>query len=263
MTTVTPTRRVDRGRGHSYLLDGQPADGVTWVLGEGYPKPALIGWAANETAAYAVDNWDDLAEMKLSARLALLKKARYLDVDKAARRGTEVHKLAQRLAAGEEVEPPEELVGHVDAYLRFVEEWEPEEFLVEAVVGSRNPRYMGTLDFYGTLNDGRRWLLDWKTSRSGIFPESALQLSAYRRAEFYLDANAQERPMPEVDATGAIWLRADGTYEFRPLDTSDTTFQTFLLVQYLAHFVKDGLGVIGEDLRPTKGEPPWPSAQFA
>jgi hypothetical protein len=41
--TVAPaTRRVNRGRGHSYLLDGAPVPGVTTILGQGMPKPALI-----------------------------------------------------------------------------------------------------------------------------------------------------------------------------------------------------------------------------
>lgn len=250
MSAVAPTRRIDRGRGHSYLLDGEPADGITESLSNGYPKPALIGWAGNETAGYAVDNWDELAEMPISKRLAVLQKARYLNRDKAAVRGTDVHALAVRLAAGEEIDVPEHLLGHVDAYLKFTEDWQPKEMLVEAVVGNRQWRYMGTLDVIAMLGDEDFWLLDWKTTQSGIFPESALQLSAYRRAEFYLDSQGREQAMPKVDRTGCVWLRADG-YDLIPVDTSDDVFRTFLYVQQVARFAKQPREiVIGEALQP-------------
>ena len=229
------TRRINRGRGHTYLLDGQQADGATWILSNGVPKPALINWAANTTAGYAVDHWDELAELKTSQRLRELEKARFASRDQAAVRGTAIHALAQRLANGEEVDVPEPLVGHVDAYLAFIDAWQPQELLVEAVIVNRRHRYMGTLDLIAKLADGATWLLDWKTSQSGIFPETALQLAAYRNAEIYLDQDGAEQPMPQIDRAGAVWLRADGA-DLIPVDTSPETFRTFLYAQQMAHF---------------------------
>ena len=55
--------RVTRKRGHSYLLDGEKAQGVTTVIREGVPKPKLIDWAAREAAGYAVDHWAELADL--------------------------------------------------------------------------------------------------------------------------------------------------------------------------------------------------------
>lgn len=250
--TPTPlaTRRVNKGRGHVYLLDGSPADGVTTVIGEGIPKPALIGWAANTTAAYAVDNWDELATVGVAARLERLKKARWEDSDAAARRGTEVHAFAQRLMAGQSLDVPEELVDHVDAYIAFDADWKVEESLVEVVIVNRRHRYMGTLDMVATLKDGLTWLLDWKTTRSGVYPENALQLAAYRNAETYLGADAQEYPMPAIDRCGVVWLRADG-YDLVPCDLEDPeeTFRTFLYAQQVAQWrAKPREEVIGEAL---------------
>ena len=230
------TRRINRGRGHTYLLDGEQADGVTWILSNGIPKPALIGWAANTTAGYAIDHWDELTELKSSERLRKLEKARYADNDAALVRGTNVHSLAQRLASGEEVDVPEPLVGHVDAYLAFVRDWQPEEVIVETIVARRNQsKYMGTLDLVADLADGQRWLLDWKTTASGIWPESALQLAAYRNADFYIDDNGDEQPMPKVDQAGCVWLRADG-YDLVPVDASPATFRAFQYAQQVARF---------------------------
>ena len=51
-----PIRRVNRGRGHSYV----DANGAKVIL-KALPKDALINWAANATADAAVNLWDELA----------------------------------------------------------------------------------------------------------------------------------------------------------------------------------------------------------
>jgi hypothetical protein len=218
-------------------LDGEKVDSVTTVIGDGIPKPALVGWAANTTAGYAVDNWDELSGLGVAERLRTLEKARWNVTKAATARGTDVHKLAQRLAAGEEVQVPEPLTGHVDAYLQFVEDWQPREILVEVPVFNRAQRYAGTLDLIADLADGNRWLLDLKTSGSGIWPETALQASAYRNAEFYLDADGREQPMPPVDFCGAVWLRADG-YDLHPVEADARAFRVFLYARQVAAFAK-------------------------
>jgi hypothetical protein len=250
VATLPKTRRINRGRGHSYLLDGEPVLGVTTITDGGVPKPALVDWAARETAGYAVDHWEELAELTLSKRLRLLEKARYESSRGGAARGTDVHKLAQRLAAGEEITVPEELEGFVDSYLAFDKDWQPRELLVEVPVFHRRFRYAGTLDLIAELRDGRTALLDWKTGASGIWPETALQLAAYRFAEFWLGDDLAEHPLPEIDFAGAVWLRADG-YDLYPVDASEATFRIFRYAQQIAAFGGEPRErFIGESLRP-------------
>ena len=117
-------RRNHRG-GHTYRLDGEWAPGVTTALNAGYPKPAIATWKANSAGKVVLNEWPHLEALDPSERYDYVRFASNRDRDDGARRGTEVHALAQRLAAGDEVDVPEELVGHVDAYLRFVEEWDP------------------------------------------------------------------------------------------------------------------------------------------
>lgn len=271
------TRMVKRGRGHSYLLDGEKCTGVTTVLSNGIPKGALVGWAAGAVAnftadrltkgpdghIYADDLVDDLAEIARTSgknwpkrfsptKVAeVLKGEPYRDRDAAGNRGTEVHGLAQRLAEGDEVEVPDELVGHVDAYLLFREEWQPVDELLELVVVNRTCRYMGKFDLIATLCDGQRWLLDLKTNRSGPFGEVGLQLAAYRHAETYLDPETgEEHPMPEVDRCGAVWLRADG-YDLYPFEAGPTEFQLFRHAQMIAWFTDEHAKTLkGEALTP-------------
>jgi len=243
------TRRVNRGGGHSYFLDGEPTVGVTTAIGEGFPKPALIGWAANTTRDYAVDHWDELSAMGPAAKIKALSNARYADRDAAGNAGTAVHKIAQGLAAGEEVEVLDAIVGHVDSYLKFVEEWDPKELVVEGVVINRRFGYMGTLDVVADLADGRRWLFDLKTARSGVFGENALQLAAYRYAETWLansPVDGAEKPMPKVDRTGVLWLRADG-YDLVPVEAGAEEFRIFLYALGIAKW-RDNENVVGEAL---------------
>jgi hypothetical protein len=240
------TRRLERGGVHSYLLDGKPCPGVTTIIGNGVPKPALVPWAAKVCAGYVVDHWDELAALTPSKRLELITKAPSTDRDAAARRGTEVHRLGERLAAGDEISVPDELVGHVDAYLRFLDDWQVEPLLLESAVVNRRWHYMGTFDLLARIA-GRTWLLDLKTNRSGVFAETALQLAAYRNAEAYLDADWREHRMPAVDATAAVWVRADG-YDLIPVDTGPDVFRSFLYAAQVAEFAKIGRDLIGDAL---------------
>ena len=233
-------KRVDRGRGHSYYIDGVKADGVTTLIGDGLPKPALINWAANTTAGYAIDNWAELSDLPVSERLEKLKKARWQQLDEAGRRGTEVHRLAEELAHGREVAVPDEIAGHVESAVRFLDEWKVETIRTETVVANPKWGYCGTFDLVGRLPDGRVVLFDWKTSRSGIFGEAALQLAAYRHAEIYRDG-LTDHPMSELGITDtmAVWVRADD-YDVYPLDTSEDTFKLF---QHIAWVARKGKGL--------------------
>ena len=155
MTGVT--RRVDgRNGGHWYRLDGEKVDGVTTVIGNGVPKPAFIPWAAREVATFAVDNLDTISSLKRDEAIDLLKGAHYRERDRAARRGTEVHGYAEAMLNGEEADIPEELVGHVDVLHQMPQDFNIQPVLVEAVVGNRTHRWMGTIDLVADFNDGLR-----------------------------------------------------------------------------------------------------------
>lgn len=244
-------RIIYRGRGHSYTMDGEPADGVTTLIDDGLPKKALINWAANTTAEYAVDHWDELADMSVSERLNTLKGARYAQKDRAANRGTEVHNLAERLMHGEEVEVPDEIAGHVESCVRFLDEWKPRPVITETVVGNRRYRYAGKLDFIADVPELGRVLMDYKTNRTGVYGETALQLSAYAHAEVFVDANQDEQPMASLghntEQAYVVWLRADG-YDLYPVQIGDDVFKTFLHVATVARRTRNLRSLIGEAL---------------
>lgn len=270
-----PTRIQRHGNGHSYYLDGEKVPGVTTILSNGIPKPGLIGWAANQVADVVVNGLavakNEAGETRIVAdelvrellewnatregnavkvgndrlpRLALAKilsSIRYRDVDEASGKGTQVHGLAETLARGEEVEVPPELAGHVRSYLRFLEEWDPTEALLERVVVNRRWRYMGKLDLLARFPGYGVGLLDVKTSRSGVFAETGLQLAGYRYAETMLDGvdddgNVVEVPMPDVDWCGVVWVRADG-YDVYRFAVDEGTFRVFLYCKQVGEWL--------------------------
>lgn len=252
-----PVRRVARGRGHVYEdANGLRVPSVTGIIGDGVPKPALIDWAANSTADYAVNNWDDLARMAPAARLKRLQKARYEDRDTAANRGTAVHHLGEQLVAGGDVAIPDELAGHAESYVQFLDDWEPQPILIETVVMSHRHGYAGTLDLAAeiVLPDLGEVLalLDVKTSRSGIFGETALQLAAYRHADVYVDADGAEQPMPEFGAVLGLHVRGDG-YSLLPIEAGPVQLREFLYAREVGRFAKEtSRGYIGEPLTPPR-----------
>lgn len=236
-------KRVDRGRNHSYTIDGKKAIGVTTALSEGMPKPALPYWAARTVAETVVDmDPDDLAVLRRQGRaaaVAALKQAPWTQRDNAALRGTKVHQIAEQLALGDEVSVPDELVGHVESVLKFLTDWKVSPVLQEKVVGSYKYGYAGTFDLIADVYDGRRVLFDYKTS-TGIYPETALQLNAYAYADFYVADAGIEIPMREVhiDEIKAVHVRADG-YDVIPLSMGAEQMNAFLNVLGVARARKD------------------------
>ena len=235
-------RRRKFGTGHAYYVDEVKVPGVTTIIGDTTPKN-LTDWSARCAADFAIDNWDELLAMRPSERHKALHYAYRHDRDSAGRRGTEVHRIAERLVAFEEVAKPEALAGHIDSYVRFLDTMNPEPVAVELVVVNRTLRYCGTADLVCDLGEVTaeevippcRWLLDLKTSRSGIWPETALQLTGYSRAESYLDPETgEERPLDalKIDRCGAVHITADG-WELRPVDTGEQVWEHFQRLRWL------------------------------
>lgn len=262
--------RKQAGRNHYYvdLNTGERLPGVTTIIDRGLPKKALINWAGNATAEYVLDNWDELAALAPAARLSKMRSGRYADVDKAKDRGTQVHKLGERIINGERVVVPDLLRPYVGSYVRFIDEFQLRARHVEAIVYSETHRYCGQLDIFGDIllpdmpeydhlprdDDGYvcDCLIDAKTNRTGIFGETALQLAGYRYAEFMqTDPRdpATAFPMPEVTWTGAVWIRPDG-YSLKPIVAEREQHRAFLYANQVGIFDEGSRDLVGEPIEP-------------
>lgn len=232
---------------HRYRLDGKPVTGATTILGGGIPKPALPYWAANETARAATEWAGNLAGGEPADALWALdsfdadtmyeqwRKAPWKKRDEAAVRGTAVHALAERVIHGEEVDVPEQYVGHVTGYVDFLDAWDVTPILTEKSVANREHWYAGRFDLIASipsLHDGAPVEIDLKTSNS-VYADTAYQAAAYARAEFWVedDDPDTEHPIPDIAATYVAHVREDGTrlFELSPdREHIDASFETFL-----------------------------------
>ena len=260
--------KKSNGRNHWYIdLDtgGERVPGITTSVGDGLPKPALLKWAADATAEYAIDNWDDLSKLSPSERLKKLQGGRWERRDAAGNKGRTIHKLAERLIAGERVTIPDGLEGYVQSCVRMLNDFDLRAVYVEAVVYSETRRHVGQLDMIadvllpdmpeyddiGRNDEGySRGLLDWKTGRSGIFGDVAMQLAAYRFSEFLIEPDSSEVvDMPEVDFVAGIHLRADG-YSVIPLLCGKDQYRDFLYIREVARIQAELRDLVGEPIVP-------------
>jgi hypothetical protein len=248
-------------KSHRYKLDGKWVPGVTTLIKGGFPAPALMYWSARSVAEYVADNAEDVEALRRMGRgpmVQALKEVPWEKRDVAAVRGTDVHDLAEKMIAGAVVEVPDEITGYVEAAARFMDEWGIEPLIVERPVAHRAHWWAGTGDVFARCADGRLGYFDYKTGESGIWPETAFQAAAYTHAEFWLDAEGNEQPLPTVDFAAAVWLRPD-EYQVIPVRADDAVYREFRHIAFVAEAAKRAKGnkttpgYVGLPLDPPNG----------
>jgi hypothetical protein len=246
--------------------------GVTTVtklgMGTGYP---LVEWNARMPSETAFDRFGTLeAFVKDGDRAGAVKwlmESRYAESGAAKLRGSQIHEAAEKLALGVSPEVVVSVIPYVEQYVKFLEQFQPEFLMAEAPVYNERYSYAGTTDGIFLLA-GQRLLFDIKTVKvlpgelnekgkpkhRGPYPEVALQLAAYRRAEkvglmaervensygrYYLyDPSKHFEPMPETDGALAIML-SPADFRIIPVRTDDEVFRVFRAARECARFNVD------------------------
>lgn len=236
---------------HRYKIDGRWATSVTTAL-KGIPKDALPRWAARTVASHALDNISTLASsveaFGYGPTLKMLAGVPDEKRDTAGVRGTDVHTLAEKYIAGEEVEVPAELAPYVRGYAQYVQDWNPTSIYDEVIVASRKHNYAGRLDSIQDIPDLGMCLVDYKTSNR-VYGEHALQCAAYRHAEVML-VDGVEQPMVPVERVLILHIQKE-TYDLIPADAGYEVFENFLTAKanYLANVQSGRLAkLLGEPL---------------
>lgn len=219
--TTTPHLTFRRGR---YILATEHGDidlpRVTTIIAEGYPKLSLDAWKKRVGDVEAERRRDEGAAFGTAVHAAIEAVARARMSGKAYR--------PDAAAAGKYGRFLDEYVGWLDEHVERIE-------AVERLVYHPKRRYAGTLDQLVVMRDGRRALVDVKTSGylSGTF---GLQLAAYAQA---LEAHGEpvERRiilhLPKK-AGGDLFTHEYGEDEIRD---DDRTWKAVLRVwrHYFAH----------------------------
>jgi hypothetical protein len=180
---------------------------VTTILNGGIPKPALIYWSGKTVAEYVEANPAEIESLRARDDVDFVRELAAIPAkirDEAGVKGTAVHDFAEILATTGTVEDvPEELAGYVEGYADFLDRFQITPLLMERPCASRQDWFAGKFDMIGTsplLNDGKPVMIDLKTSKY-VYGETGLQCAAYSLAEFYIDEDGNEHPLPEIVAT--------------------------------------------------------------
>lgn len=235
--TQTPiiTRETVRGKGRVYSnsLTGQQFPSVTTILGA-LDKPALPRWASKMVATYVVDNGlDPIATMERGQAIRHLSGVPWASSQGAADIGTAVHEAAEAMLRGQEHEfmyphsdEARNAMGNVRGLLSSLGS-RLEPIVLEGTVWNQEHEYAGAFDGIGIL-DGAPVLFDWKTS-SGIWPEMALQLAAYRNGGQIIDTQTGELfAMPRIEQCLIFHVPKTGGWGIHELDAEGPEFECFL-----------------------------------
>jgi hypothetical protein len=247
---------------------------VTTILKEGLPKDALTAWAARVTAEAALERRNVWEQMEPDEAVKWLAQQRFRKTKEAQIRGSALHRIAEAWNLGQVVEVPEATKPYAEQYARFLEDHAPEFLMAEAPVYNLTWSYAGTLDGVVRL-DGLRCVLDIKTTdklpdHDGArppWPDVALQLVAYRRAEWvgvmperfsdksrryyvWVEGDRHE-PMPETEGALALMI-SPADYRLVPVVTDETVWRSFLAVREVARWTSTTSKQV---LRPDITEP--------
>lgn len=218
-----------------YTWRGEEYPTVTTILGV-ISKPALVYWAGKVVAEEAVRRVQ--AGEPLDARELAGEPSRQRD--KRGDIGSIVHSVLETLAAGGVVglaQIPAEARSVAESIVAWFEDVKPKILVSEAtVVREGAPRYAGTLDMVAEF-DGKRMLLDVKTSK-GVYREVALQLAAYRYADYIALASGETQEIPEVDECGVLHVTSMGA-KLVPMEVGEREREAFLSAARLWEWVND------------------------
>jgi len=196
----TVKKKLPTRRNSLYLIDGieEPLISVTTILGV-IDKPQLLWWAAQTAAEIALE---DPSKTARECASGIYKKR-----DRAGDRGSDVHGI---IAGGKynKKDMGEDIVGYINAYEKFRSMMPSTSILKESIVFSKKWGYAGQLDRLMKMADGKVWVVDFKTNKSGIFAETGLQLSAYKHALLEMGR------VKKIDGLAGVHLTRDGEWKF-------------------------------------------------
>jgi hypothetical protein len=235
---------------------------VTTIIDQSSSSRGLIEWAAGETARAAVggmktlqaiiddDGPDTAVQWLIGARNRPRKGQRT-----AKQLGTEIHRACEIYAlTGQKPAVDDEVLPFLDQFDRWCQAHQPIYEAAEMTVWSPTYGYAGTQDAILKV-DGATVIADYKTSKKDRddkgelrqpWPDVALQLSAYRYADFagpwrtrrysyygrryYLlghDERADAVPIPTVDGGLCLYLTPERC-EAYPVRCDEPIFEAFL-----------------------------------
>lgn len=225
MTNPKHARATEQGRYYTDPAGGPDLVSVTNVIDTAVNKSmALVPWGVKLTVEHVLDNVVDIARRVLLDRASLTREIKAIHKavrEAAADLGDRVHTAAEHRLLGAPIADDPEVAPYLHQFDLWLKSWgvDIDEHVeaTECTVLHRRLGYAGTGDLIIWLptGDGGRmelWLIDYKSSATrsakSVYPENTLQLAALRYAETVLLPDDTEQPMPRIERTGVLNLRA-------------------------------------------------------
>lgn len=229
MSAPKNARTTDRGRSYIWPPTGEQFISVTTVQ-KAMAKEGLVYWSARVVAEGAIaklPQWQAIRrEEGDEAAVRYLKGLPWSQRDKAADAGSAVHGAIDAELKGQPVPAwPTKLSGFREQYERFKAAYRPEWVTSEATVYSRRYGFAGTLDYIARIG-GRTLLCDVKSGER-VYDEVALQLAAYRHADWIDLGDSRETPIPSIDACAVLHLRPQ-SFQLVEVRADTEMFEAFL-----------------------------------
>lgn len=238
--TTPKINTINRGGSRYYVHPetGAKVPGVTSVLNM-LPKGFLQFWSAKVVATYAVDNLPSIVGLALNGdrqgAIDYLKGAPRRDTAQAAAVGSKAHEAFEARLQGKEPIVTPEVKPFLLLFDRFIKDVEPVIERQEQTVYNATHDYMGSFDGFGTIAGKRAWF-DWKTTRSGVHPEVAIQLAAYRYSEYILHPDGTSEPTPPADGGLVLHVRPEGL-QLWEVDCDESVFEFFLHLRHTFRWI--------------------------
>lgn len=225
MTDPKYAKQTERGRYYTDPAGGPDLVSVTNVLDTSVNKTrSLMPWAVKVTLEWIFTHRIEVARRAVTDREQLTKELKEIHRetrDQAADLGTLIHKAAEQRLLRAPFAVTREVAPYLDQLERFLGFWgvdiDKHVEAAEITCLHRRLGYAGTADLMIWLptGEGRAlelWLIDFKTSATrsakDVYPENTQQLAALRYCETVLLPDDTEQPMPKIQRTGVLNLRA-------------------------------------------------------
>ena len=211
----TIKKKLPRSRGSYYFIPkvAEPMPRVTKII-DVLRKPGLEYWMKKTVAESA------LADPSQSVEEAMA--SIYAPRDKAGTKGSDVHKMIDRHCMGKGLSDSAWKNPYMQGYKKFRNTVALVAIESEKVVYSEKFGYAGTADLIAEMADGRKMLLDWKTS-SGIYDNYFIQLSAYKNAY-------EEMTGEKLDGIAVVRFDENGNFEYREGEDIFPVFEACLTI---------------------------------
>ena len=207
--------------------------------------PALKYWAAKECAGYAADNIGRLAQLDREEIFQLVKGSPFTQrgkrnqssligdivhgwIDSLIKTGQEIDSGIYTDKDGKQQRAPVQAMQmwrQFTGETGFLDRYKPRWVASEFTVWSDTYGYAGTADWAAYIGDSLV-LGDNKTGNQ-VYPDVAMQLAALARADYILEVDGTEKPLPKFDKYAVLHLRPMFS-RLIPVESTDEWFKAFL-----------------------------------